>query len=97
MQRAINSDNKQKQNRLKLIVFTLAVKETTHKELTPKDNNTNLLALVNAAFVRLRMKTKGQQRREKRGDERNEKEKKKKKGKEKKRITKRTASQLAHS
>ena len=93
MQRAINSDNKQKQNRLKLIVFTLAVKKTTHKELTPKDNNTNLLALVNATFVRLRMKTKDQQRREKRGDERNEKGKK---GKEKKRITKRTASQLAH-
>ena len=79
-----------------MIIFTLTVKETTHKELKPKDNNTNLLALVNATFVRLKMKTKGKQRREKRGDERNEKEKKRKR-KERKRRTQRTASQLAHS
>lgn len=47
----------------KNIFKSLTVKE--RKRLNQKDNNTNLLALVNATLVRLIKKTKRKQRREK--------------------------------
>lgn len=62
---------KKKQNKInhrssqsnKNIFKSLTVKE--RKRLNQKDNNTNLLALVNATLVRLIKKTKRKQRREK--------------------------------